>query len=153
MKLNPEAVEVILIEDSMDDAELILRILKKKGHFGNTMHLMDGAEALSKLISNIPLNDAGFLQPKLIILDIKMPKVDGFTVLEKLRAHKWTQLIPVLVFSSSKHEKDIKRAYKLGANCFLVKPLDYDEFVFTVEQIVEFWLKLNTNFKYNHISI
>lgn len=145
MKLSTEAIELLLVEDNMDDAELILRILKKKRFFEKTHHVLDGEEALKVLINENHFVPADMLQPKLIILDIKMPKIDGFTVLEKLRSNAATRLIPVLVFSSSRHERDILKAYESGANSFVVKPLEYDLFVSTVEHIIEFWLNINTS--------
>lgn len=147
MEKSLETIELLIVEDNIDDAELILRILKKKSFLEKTLHLLNGEEALNKMLPDNPSNTTYALQPKLIILDIKMPKIDGFTVLEKLKKNKSTLFIPILIFSSSREEKDIKKAYELGANGFIVKPLEYELFVSTVEHMIDFWLTFNTIFK------
>lgn len=138
--------DIILIEDNQDDAELFLRVLKKKSLDNRTLHLLNGEEALNIFFPHNSTSHSEFDKPKLIILDIKMPKVDGFSVLEKIKKNKETCVIPVVIFSSSKQDQDIVKAYELGANCYVEKPLEYDDFVQTVEKIINFWLRINTTF-------
>lgn len=134
--------EIILVEDNVDDADLILRILKKYKLSEKTIHLINGEEVLDMILKpNITHENRYF--PKLIILDIKMPKVDGFTVLEKLKSDKKTRIIPIVMFSSSAVEDDIRKAYERGANSYVVKPIDYDDFKVTIEQIINFWINVN----------
>lgn len=131
-------VEILLVEDNPDDAGLTIRALKKHNLANNLLHLQDGEEALQFLFSE-RLNTL----PKVILLDLKMPKVDGIEVLKRLKADEQKRVIPVVVLTSSKEERDIVESYKLGVNAYIVKPVDFDKFVKAVSEIGFFWLLLN----------
>ena len=131
------AVEILLIEDNPQDAELAIRALKKNNLANHLLHLEDGQEALDFLF------DEKNEMPRLILLDLKMPKVDGLDVLRKLKTDEKKRIIPVVVLTSSKEERDIIETYKLGVNAYIVKPVDFDQFVKAVTQVGLFWLVLN----------
>lgn len=131
-------VEILLVEDNPDDAELTIRALKKHNLANNLLHLQDGEEALNFIFSP----QTGSL-PKIILLDIKMPKVDGIEVLRKIKSDEHRKIIPVVVLTSSKEERDIIETYKLGVNAYIVKPVEFEKFVNAVSEIGFFWLILN----------
>lgn len=137
MNNSLNAVEILLVEDSVDDAELAIRALKKNNLANHLLHLEDGQEALDYLF-----NDSNNM-PRLILLDLKMPKVNGIEVLRKLKSDEKRKVIPVVMLTSSKEESDIVKSYKLGANAYIVKPVDFDQFVKAVSEIGLFWLVLN----------
>lgn len=152
MKISRDNIELVLIEDCIDDADLLLRIIKKKNLLEKSEHFLNGEDALNVFFPEDQKSFTNSLHPKLIILDIKMPKLDGFSILKLLKTGKNTSSIPVIIFTSSKHEKDIKKAYELGANGFIVKPLEYDLFVSTVDNMLNFWLFINSTIKdYNNL--
>lgn len=132
------AVEVLLIEDNPDDAGLTIHALKKINLANNLLHLHDGEEALAYLFS---AEQSGM--PKVILLDLKMPKVDGIEVLRRIKADEQKKIIPVVVLTSSKEDTDIIESYKLGVNAYIVKPVDYDKFVKAISEIGCFWLLMN----------
>lgn len=132
------AVEILLVEDNADDAELTIRALRKHHLANNLLHLQDGEEALNFLFSEKQGN-----MPKLILLDLKMPKVDGLEVLRKIKADQAKRIIPVVMLTSSKEERDILETYKLGINAYIVKPVEFDKFVHAVSEIGFFWMILN----------
>jgi len=131
------AVEILLVEDNPNDAELTIRALRKNNLANSLVHLEDGEEALDFLY------DEQNEMPKLILLDLKMPKIDGIDVLRKLKSDEKKRIIPIVVLTSSKEERDIVESYKLGVNAYIVKPVDFDQFVKAVSQIGFFWLILN----------
>lgn len=131
-------VEIILVEDNPDEAGLTIRALKKYNLANHLLHLQDGEEAL-----NFIFNEKMAGLPKVIILDLKMPKVDGMEVLRKLKSDEHYKMIPVVVLTSSKEERDIVESYKLGVNAYIVKPVDFDKFVKAISEIGFFWLLLN----------
>jgi two-component system, response regulator len=131
-------VEILLVEDNQDDAELTIRALKKFNLANHLLHLQDGEEALNFLFAS-----GSSIMPKIILLDIKMPKVDGIEVLRKLKNDAYRKIIPVVVLTSSKEERDIIESYKLGVNAYIVKPVEFDKFVKAVSEIGFFWLLLN----------
>ncbi|HYG00836.1 MAG TPA: response regulator [Chryseosolibacter sp.] len=133
---NP--VEIILVEDNPDEAGLTIRALKKYNLANHLLHLQDGEEAINFIFNE---NLAGL--PKVIILDLKMPKVDGIEVLKKLKSDERKKMIPVVVLTSSKEDRDIVESYKLGVNAYIVKPVDFDKFVKAISEIGFFWLLLN----------
>jgi two-component system, response regulator len=135
---NNSIVEILLVEDNQDDAELTIRALKKYNLANNLLHLEDGEEALNFLFGSHNSN-----LPKIILLDIKMPKVDGIEVLRKIKSDAYRRIIPVVVLTSSKEERDIIESYKLGVNAYIVKPVEFDKFVKAVSEIGFFWLILN----------
>jgi len=134
---NKAAVEILLIEDNPDDAELTIRVLKKNNLANNLVHLQDGEEALRFLFED----DMNI--PKIILLDLKMPKVDGIEVLRKIKSDDLRRVIPVIVLTSSKEDRDIIESYKLGVNAYVVKPVEFDKFMEAVAQLGLFWLLLN----------
>lgn len=136
--MESNAVEILLIEDNPDDAGLALHALRKHHLAHHVLHLTDGEEALNYLFS-----DEMKSIPKVILLDLKMPKVDGMEVLRRLKADDRRKVIPVVIFTSSKEERDIIESYKLGANAYIVKPVDFDKFVKAISDIGFFWLLLN----------
>jgi two-component system response regulator len=143
--MNAEtAVEILLVEDSPDDAKLTLHALKKYNLANQVHHVWDGAEALEFLFGSgqyagRDMNDL----PRVILLDLKLPKVDGLEVLRQVKADARTRKIPVVVLTSSREEQDIVRGYDLGANSFITKPVDFEQFVESVRQLGYYWLILN----------
>jgi two-component system response regulator len=135
--MQNKVVEILLVEDSLEDAELIVRTLKKHNLANHLLHVQDGEEALQFLMNE---ND---VMPRLILLDLKMPKVDGIEVLKTLKSHPEKRLIPVVVLTSSREERDIVESYRLGVNAYIVKPVDFEKFVRAVADIGLFWLILN----------
>lgn len=131
------AVEILLVEDNPQDAELAIRALRKNHLANHLLHLDDGQEALDFLF-----NDSNEM-PRLILLDLKMPRVDGLEVLRALKKDEKRKMIPIVVLTSSKEERDIVESYKLGVNAYIVKPVDFDQFVKAVTQVGMFWLILN----------
>ena len=131
-------VEILLVEDNQDDADLAIRALKKKNLANNLLHLEDGAEALSFIFSPDGLNT-----PRLILLDLKMPKISGIEVLKALKSDERTRHIPVVMLTSSKEEPDIKECYALGVNSYIVKPVEFDSFLNAVSELGMYWLLLN----------
>ncbi len=135
---NSNIVEILLVEDNMDDAGLTIRALKKYNLANHLLHLRDGEEALNYLYG---LNSD--TMPKLILLDLKMPKIDGLEVLRRLKWDEDKKMIPVVILTSSKEESDIIKSYKLGVNAYIVKPVDFDSFMQAVAELGLFWLVLN----------
>lgn len=141
-KLND--VEILLVEDSLSDAELTLRALKKHHIINNIIHLRDGAEAIDYLFAKELYTDRDIsYTPKVILLDLKMPKIDGIEVLKKIKADDRLKTIPVVILTSSKEDPDINRCYKLGANSYIVKPVDFDDFLKVVSDLGLYWALLN----------
>lgn len=136
MQMN--VVEILLIEDSAEDAELTIRTLRQHNLANNLLHLKDGEEAV-----NFLFNSGYDSYPKLILLDLKMPKVDGIEVLKRIKEHDEKRIIPVVVLTSSKEERDIIESYRLGVNAYITKPVDFDKFVNTIKELGMFWLILN----------
>lgn len=131
-------IEILLIEDNSDDAELTIRALKKRNLANNLLHINDGEKALEYLFGEGNNN-----YPKLILLDLKMPKVDGLQILKKIKGDKDKKVIPVVMLTSSKEERDIVETYNLGVNAYIVKPVQFDKFLEAVDQLGLFWLLLN----------
>ena len=134
---NNLAVEVLLVEDNPDDAELTIRVLKKHNLANNLVHLHDGEAALEFLFA------PGSNIPRLILLDLKIPKVDGIEVLRKIKNDEKRKVIPVVILTSSKEERDVIESYKLGVNAYVVKPVEFEKFVEAVAKLGLFWLLLN----------
>ena len=130
-------IDILLVEDNPDDAGLTIRAFKKHNITNNLKHLSDGEEAL-----NFIFKEANHM-PKLILLDLKMPKVDGIEVLKKIKTDPVKKMIPIVVLTSSKEECDIVESYSLGVNAYIVKPVDFEKFVQAVSDIGLFWLILN----------
>ena len=144
MTLGQEQVEILLAEDNPEDAEMTLRALRRN-NLANKLHwVKDGAEALDYLFCTGAYagRDAS-RPPKLVLLDIKMPKVDGIEVLRRLKANAATHSIPVVVMTSSDEERDVFESYRLGVNSYIVKPLQFDAFIETVAKIGMYWVLTN----------
>ncbi|HYG18661.1 MAG TPA: response regulator [Ohtaekwangia sp.] len=144
MPASMHDVDVLLVEDNPDDAVLVIRELKKN-HLGNkVIHLPDGAEALDFIFSRGKYSDRKIEdRPKLILLDLKMPKVDGLQVLRAIRADERTKYIPVVLMTSSREERDIVESYSLGVNAYVVKPVNFDAFSKAVSDLGMFWILVN----------
>jgi len=137
-------VEIVLVEDSAADAELTLRALKKHNLTNHLVWLKDGEEALAFFFGEPPDSLPNFAcAPKLVLLDLKLPKVDGFEVLHRLKSDKATRTIPVVVLTSSREDRDVAESYRLGANSFIVKPVDFGKFSDSVAQLGLYWVLLN----------
>ncbi len=137
-------VELVLVEDNPNDAELITRSLKKHGLANKIVHLKDGAEALEFVFAEGgPVLQSGSRAPRVVLLDIKLPKVDGIEVLRRMKADGRTKDIPVVVLTSSKEDRDIKQAYDLGVNSFVTKPIKFEEFAKVVAELGVYWLMVN----------
>ena len=135
---------ILLVEDNPDDEELTRRALEKN-NIANTVNVVrDGAEALDYLFCRGRFADRDKTDlPTVVLLDLKLPKVDGLEVLTQMRANDRTKLLPVVILTSSKEEQDLIRGYRLGANSYIRKPVDFDQFVEAVRQLGLYWLVLN----------
>ncbi len=142
--MNNQAVEILLVEDSPYDAELAITALQKK-HLANSIHhAEDGEEALDFIFARGKYSDRKIENgPKIILLDLKMPKVNGLEVLRQVKSDERTKKIPVVVLTSSKEDPDITSCYQLGANSYIVKPVEFDNFLKAVEELGLYWLLLN----------
>ncbi len=142
---NP--TEIILIEDNISDADLIIRALKKYKLANKITHLSDGQEALDYFETEMLDADTFFKTPHIILLDLKMPKINGLEVLQKIKLDERTKTIPVVVLTSSKEDPDMEACYKLGANSYVVKPVVFDEFIKAVSELGQYWLMVNQPLK------
>lgn len=137
-------VEILLVDDSPEDIELTTRILRRN-KIGQDIHTAeDGAEALDFLFCRGAHKDRSFASPpKLVLLDLKLPKIDGMGVLRAIRGDERTRAIPVVMLTSSKENKDVIKAYRLGVNAFVQKPVDFEAFGETIRQTGMFWMLVN----------
>ncbi len=135
---------ILLVEDNPDDVELTLRALKKY-HVKNQINVVrDGAEALDYLFATGAYADRDTTRmPTVVILDLKLPKVDGLEVLQRMRADERTKLVPVVILTSSKEEQDMVNSYEFGANSYVRKPVDFTQFVEAARQLSLYWLVIN----------
>lgn len=131
-----EVVEILLVEDSQDDAELTIRAITSNKITNRIQLVKDGVEAIKFLQGNGPL-------PRLVLLDLKLPKMNGLEVLKEIRANARTRILPVVILTSSREEPDIARAYELGVNSYIVKPVEFEAFVKSVTDAGLYWLLLN----------
>ncbi|MCX6560908.1 MAG: response regulator [Candidatus Aminicenantes bacterium] len=134
---------ILLVEDNPDDVVLTLRSLKKNNITNQVVVVNDGVEALAHLFGSGAEGEALPTLPVVVLLDIKLPKVDGLEVLKRLRAEERTKLLPVVILTSSKEERDILNGYKLGANSYVRKPVDFDQFNEAIKHLGLYWLLLN----------
>ena len=142
--MDTKAVEVLLVEDNPTDAELTLRALRGKGLRNSFVVAKDGAEALDFLFARGAYADRDVVNgPKLVLLDLRLPKIDGIEVLRQVKDDERTKTIPVVVLTSSRQEPDIKTCYELGANSYIVKPVEFDNFAEAVSEVGLYWLLLN----------
>jgi CheY-like chemotaxis protein len=137
-------VEILLVDDSVEDVELAIRALRRAKIVNDIQVAEDGAEALDFLFCRGAYQDRTFSHPpKLILLDLKLPKVDGLEVLRAIRADERTKAIPVVILTSSKEQKDVIKGYDLGVNAFVQKPVDFEQFGEAIRQIGMFWMLIN----------
>lgn len=142
--MTDRQIEILLVEDNSDDVELTLHALRRE-NLANHIHVArDGEEALDFLFCNGTYADRSFQQPpRLVLLDLKLPKVDGMEVLRQLKRDPRTKTIPVVILTSSKEERDLVQGYGLGANSYIQKPVDFDQFRNTVKSVGFYWLLIN----------
>jgi two-component system response regulator len=141
---NLQQVEILLVEDNPQDAEMTLRSLKKHNLFNNVHWVKDGAEALDFMFCEGAYSSRDPNHTlKLVLLDIKMPKVDGIEVLRRLKADTRTRATPVVIMTSSNEERDVVESYKLGVNSYIVKPVQFESFLDTVSKIGLYWVLAN----------
>ena len=139
-----DSVEVLLVEDSDDDAEMTMHSLSAHRLGNRIVRLRDGQEALDYFFLDGGPETTGNGMPKLILLDIKMPKVDGLEVLRQLRGNPETSGLPIVLLTSSAEERDLHQAYELHANSYIVKPVNFEKFVESIREIGMYWLVLNS---------
>ncbi len=136
--------EILLVEDNPTDVELTLRALKKSKLANPVRVVADGAEALDFLFGEGTFAGRNTSQqPRLILLDLKLPKVNGREVLQRIKGDERTRIIPVVVLTSSREEQDVVESYRLGVNSYIVKPMDFDQFVEAVSQVGLYWMIIN----------
>jgi len=141
---NAEIVDILLVEDNPNDAELIIRALKKR-NIANPLHLAkNGAEALDFIFCRGAYSERSLSNPpRVILLDLKLPKVSGLEVLKEIKSDERTRTIPVVVVTSSREDPDIKAAYELGANSYVVKMVDFDDFLNAMSNLGLYWVLVN----------
>jgi two-component system response regulator len=138
------AVEILIVEDTPQDLELTLRALRKSNLANNIHAARDGAEAVEFIFCEGPHADRKIQDgPKVILLDLKLPKIDGIEVLRRVKSDSRTKSIPVVVLTSSKEQKDVVESYQLGVNSYIVKPVDFERFASAVGELGLYWLLLN----------
>lgn len=142
------AIEILIVEDNPHDAELTLRALKKNNLANNIYVAHDGAEALDFFFCRGIFVKRSFTNPpKVVLLDLKLPKISGLEVLKIAKGDTRTSHIPIVVVSSSKQEPDMKEAYSLGVNSYVVKPVDFDQFINAMSSLGLYWLLVNESLK------
>ena|ERR1041385_9457966 len=145
--MNYNTPKILLVEDNSDDELLTVRAFKKSNLKNELIVTRDGVEALDYLFGTGPYADRDTRDiPHLVLLDLKLPKVDGLEVLEHIRQDERTRLVPVVILTSSKEQEDLVRGYSLGANSFVRKPIDLNQFMSAIQQLGMYWLVLNENF-------
>lgn len=142
MSFNESIVQILLVEDNPDDAELALHALRKNNLVNQIAWVKDGEEALDYLFHRGQYSQQKGL-PKVVLLDLRLPKLDGIDVLQALRANPDTQALPVVVLTSSKEERDVVESYKLGVNSYVSKPVVFKEFAETIATLGLYWVLLN----------
>jgi two-component system response regulator len=143
--MDHNSIDVLLVEDNQDDAELTTRELLKNHLANNLFHVRDGAEALDFIFARGKYAGVRNVNhpPKIILLDIQMPKINGIEVLTKIKANELTKMTPVIMLTSSKEDPDIQKCYQLGANSYIVKPVNFDGFSKAIRNLGFYWLLLN----------
>ncbi len=144
--MGDHEVEILLVEDNPNDAELTMRALKKNNLANRVAHAKDGAEAL-EFVFGADGGESGRGKPKVILLDLKLPKIDGIEVLTRLKADARTRTIPIVVLTSSREDSDLAKCYELGVNSYIVKPVEFESFVKAVANLGFYWLLLNETHK------
>ena len=143
IKMEKAPLDIILIEDNPADVELTLRALKRNRISNRIIVLKDGEEALDFFFARGSYKNRPDQQPKLILLDLKLPKVDGLEVLRVLKSDPKLKMIPVVVLTSSRQETDMVKSYQIGVNSYIVKPVEFEQFVKAIKELGLYWLLLN----------
>lgn len=142
--MNTDHIDILLVEDNVDDAELTIRALKKNKTVNSLLHFNNGTDALDYIFCEGIYKTRSIKSiPRLILLDLKMPRVDGIEILRRIKWDERTKMIPTVILTSSKEESDISDSYKLGANSYFVKPVDFENFVEAISCLTHYWLELN----------
>ena len=143
--MNQNSIEILLVEDNLDDAELAIMALKKYNLANKLVHVKNGEEALEFIFATGKYAGTRLVQhaPKVILLDIQMPKVNGIEVLQKIKGDARTRSIPVVILTSSRESPDIQKCYDLGANSYIVKPVNFESFADAIKNLGFYWLLLN----------
>ena len=142
--MSQEIIDILLVEDNPYDVELMMRALRKNNVANPIHHVEDGAAALDFIFCQGKYGDRRFEQaPKVILLDLKLPKIDGLEVLKQIKRDDRTKHIPVVIVTSSREDPDIKTAYMLGANSYVIKPVEFDVFVEAMKNLGYYWLLIN----------
>jgi two-component system, response regulator len=137
-------VEILIVEDNLHDAELTIRGFRKSHVANHITHLVDGAEALDFLFATGAYSGRDITNlPKIILLDLKMPKLNGLEVLKRIKAEQHTRMIPVVILTSSAEDPDVKKSYELGANSYIVKPVAFEDFARVISELGMYWLAIN----------
>jgi two-component system, response regulator len=139
-------IEILLVEDNPGDAEMTIRALRKNNLANNLMHVKDGAQAIDFIFAQGEYaNRTNKNLPKIVVLDLKMPKVNGMEVLRRIKNDERTRKMPVVVLTSSKEDPDVDECYRLGVNSYVVKPVEFDEFFKAVSDLGLYWMIVNQN--------
>ena len=142
--MDTNQIDILLVEDNVDEAELTIRALKKSKAAPSLMHVKSGEEALDYIFCQGDFKSRNIQNiPKLILLDLKMPRVDGIEILRRIKWDERTKVIPTVILTSSKEDRDIIKSYQLGANSYFVKPVDFEGFVEAITDLTRYWLELN----------
>jgi CheY-like chemotaxis protein len=142
--MNCKSTDILIVEDNPNDALLTIRSLKEHNLANNIVHVRDGQEALDYLFAEGGYSDRDPLNlPKAILLDLKLPKLDGLQVLARIRGDERMKCVPVVILTSSQEEGDLVKSYKLGANSYIVKPVEFESFSAAIKQLGLYWLLLN----------
>jgi len=142
--MKDKEVEILIVEDNPHDAELAIRALKKNHLANKVTHLVDGEEALDFLFERGRYADRNTKNvPKVILLDLKMPKIDGLEVLQQIKSNASTKMIPVVILTSSDEDPDIKRSFELGADKYIVKPVEFNNFAKIISELGMYWLVID----------
>ena len=142
--MSCKSTDILIVEDNPNDALLTIRSLKEHNLASNIVHVSDGQEALDYLFAEGTYSDRDPLNlPKAILLDLKLPKLDGLQVLARIRGDARMKCVPVVILTSSQEEADLSKSYKLGANSYIVKPVEFENFSAAIKQLGLYWLLLN----------
>jgi CheY-like chemotaxis protein len=140
MTAETQGIEILLVEDNPRDAEMAIRTFRRQGLASRVVHVSDGREALDLLAAEACSPSP---PPQLVLLDLKLPKVDGLEVLRAIRGDLRTRLIPVVMMTSSQEPQDLEQSHQLGANGYVVKPVDFEQFAAMLELVGRYWIRLN----------
>lgn len=141
--MSAQEVEILLVEDNLDDAELTMHVLRRNNLANHLEVVCEGEEALDFLFCRGAFKGRSFLPPRLVLLDLNLPKLDGLEVVRRIKGDPRTKAVPVVVMTSSREEKDMVESYRLGVNSYIPKPVDFDQFRETVKQLGLYWLLVN----------